>query len=206
MEEGTQILEISSLCSILKTPVANTPYTGTPYSGLTHPPGFVQRSIISAARTLPGTTNFLFRVCRSSFPAIPRYLNGIVNHGTSTVTPAFTAVQVRRPSGRFHGVLNIAAAVYSSTDFSLLNGLSAICFRDLMQEKSGRWRRRRLSRGGSKRSEQSGSESCDFSDGAIAAEMAEKKDLKSDSGGLLWIDDAEKDSVASVGSELEVLV
>ncbi|KAK1412217.1 hypothetical protein QVD17_33272 [Tagetes erecta] len=47
-------------------------------------------------------------------------------------TPAFSAVHVRRPSGRVHGVLNIAATVYESKDFAAFNGLSAVCFRDLI--------------------------------------------------------------------------
>lgn len=84
--------------------------------------------------------------------------------------PTFTAVQVRRTSGKFHGVLNVAATVYGNEDFPLFNGLSAISFRDLMRgqstvkdnKESLRWKRR-LSRVGSKRSDQSsGGESCDF--------------------------------------------
>ncbi|MCD7460445.1 hypothetical protein HAX54_043576 [Datura stramonium] len=234
MEEGTQILEINLISAqSLKTPVANLRRMQT-YALLWIDPSTRLRTKIDHLGGENPTWNdkFLFRVSPEFISGdtsgvtveiyavgyiknflvgtvrllISSCLNGIVNHGTSTVTPAFTAVQVRRPSGRFHGVLNIAAAVYSSTDFSLLNGLSAICFRDLMQEKeNGRWRRRRLSRGGSKRSEQSsGGESCDFSDGAdsttsssssvalkdwncvqTVAEMAGKKDLKSDGGGLL---------------------
>ncbi|KAK2995812.1 hypothetical protein RJ640_006151 [Escallonia rubra] len=130
-------------------------------------------------------------------------------------TPAFTAVQIRRPSGRFHGVLNIAATVYGGSEFGVLSGLSAICFRDLSGEESESrpGRRRRLGRIGSKRSDRSsGGESCDFScgesvdfssDGAESTtsssstastvlkdwnavrERAGKKDLKSDGGGLL---------------------
>ncbi|KAL8511537.1 hypothetical protein ACS0TY_018080 [Phlomoides rotata] len=50
------------------------------------------------------------------------------NHGQLCVsriersigTPAFTAVQIRRPSGRFQGVLNFAAAVYYSSDYPIL--------------------------------------------------------------------------------------
>lgn len=41
-------------------------------------------------------------------------------------------MHVRRPSGRVHGVLNIAATVYESKDFSAFNGLNAVCFRDLI--------------------------------------------------------------------------
>ncbi|KAF3650622.1 putative F-box/kelch-repeat protein-like, partial [Capsicum annuum] len=93
---------------------------------------------------LVGTVRLLIRNC----------LNQIMKFGTSPATPAFTAVQVWRSSGSRSspGVLNIAASVYSSEDFLLLNGLSAISFLDLMQaeKQNGRWwprqRRLRLSR------------------------------------------------------------
>lgn len=82
-------------------------------------------------------------------------------------TPAFTAVQIRRPSGRFQGVLNFAASVYYSTDYPILEKVSAVSFHELMEKKENESRRlRRLSRGGSRRSHQSsGGESCDLSDG-----------------------------------------
>lgn len=54
-------------------------------------------------------------------------------------TPAFTAVQIRRPSGSFHGVLNIGAMLIDGSDFAALTGISAIGYRDLM----GKTRRRR---------------------------------------------------------------
>lgn len=109
-----------------------------------------------------GTVRFLLSSCLGKFPASADVLG----------TPAFTAVQIRRPSGRFHGVLNIAASVCSSSsmsDFDIFNGSSAVSFRKLMgdeiekEKDADRRRRRRLSRVGSKRSEQSsGGESCDF--------------------------------------------
>ncbi|KAK9074279.1 hypothetical protein SSX86_006876 [Deinandra increscens subsp. villosa] len=77
-------------------------------------------------------------------------------------TPAFSAVHIRRPSGRVHGVLNIAATVYESSDFPAFNGMSAVCFRDLIGEKENDEKRRRerrlswhphLSRNSSKRNE-----------------------------------------------------
>ncbi|PSS26298.1 BON1-associated protein [Actinidia chinensis var. chinensis] len=84
-------------------------------------------------------------------------------------TPSFTAVQVRRPSGRFHGVLNIAATVLHGLDFASLGGFSAICIRDLMDETHRR-RRRHCRRGSEKSEQSSGYESCgdsvDLSDGA----------------------------------------
>ncbi|KAG6434394.1 hypothetical protein SASPL_106025 [Salvia splendens] len=80
-----------------------------------------------------------------------------------TRTPAFTAVQIRRPSGRFLGVLNIAAAVYYSSDYPILDKVPAVSFCELMEKKARRLRR--LSRSDSMRSQQSsGGESCDFSD------------------------------------------
>ncbi|KAI3731874.1 hypothetical protein L1987_63066 [Smallanthus sonchifolius] len=98
-------------------------------------------------------------------------------------TPAFSALHIRRPSGRVHGVLNIAATVYESSDFAAFNGMSAVCFRDLIGEKENDDKRRRerrlswhphLSRVSSKRSERSSGaessdvpieDSVDFSDG-----------------------------------------
>ncbi|XVF59718.1 hypothetical protein PTKIN_Ptkin07bG0298200 [Pterospermum kingtungense] len=50
-------------------------------------------------------------------------------------TPAsasFSAVQVRRPSGRFHGVLNVAVSVLASSDAPAMTGVSAISVRDLI--------------------------------------------------------------------------
>lgn len=82
---------------------------------------------------------------------------------------AFTAVQVRRPSGKFHGILNLAAAVHNNEDFPLLKDLSAISFIDLMsknvkdKESSHSLRRGRLGRLGSKKCfRSSDGESCDF--------------------------------------------
>ncbi|KAI3449233.1 hypothetical protein Pfo_005898 [Paulownia fortunei] len=149
---------------------------------------------------LIGTVRFLLSTClkRTTPLASAREI--------SIGTPAFTAVQIRRPSGRFQGVLNIAAAVYYSSDYAILEKVSAVSFRDLMEKKERESRRlRRLSRGGSRRSQQSsGGDSCDLSDGADSTtsssstastalkewncvrEMAGKmKGAKSDGGGLL---------------------
>ncbi|KAJ9563367.1 hypothetical protein OSB04_008527 [Centaurea solstitialis] len=90
--------------------------------------------------------------------------------GAAIGTPAFSAVHIRRPSGRVHGVLNIAATVYESSAFAAFTGKSAVCFRDLIGENDDEDKRRRerrlswsLNRDGSRRSEQSsGAESCDF--------------------------------------------
>ncbi|CAN4111508.1 unnamed protein product [Withania somnifera] len=183
MEEGTQILEINLISAqSLKTPVANLRRMQT-YALLWVDSSTKLRSKVDHLGGENPTWNdkFLFRVspefisCETSGVSVDIYavgyikdflvgtarllisscINRIPNHGISIATPAFTPVHIRRPSGRFHGVLNIGAAVYNNTDFSLLNGLSAI-----------RWRRRRLSRGGLKRSDpSSGGEYYDFSDG-----------------------------------------
>ncbi|KAL2479252.1 Calcium-dependent lipid-binding (CaLB domain) family protein [Forsythia ovata] len=148
---------------------------------------------------LIGTVRFLLSTCVSAAE-------------TLTGTPAFTAVQIRRPSGRFHGVLNIAAAVYDLSDFAILNKTPAVSFRDMMgkEKRESKPRRGKISRDGSKRSEQSsGGESCelsslDLSDGADSTtssssaastalkewncvrELAgKKKSSKSDGGGML---------------------
>ncbi|KAL5571532.1 hypothetical protein UlMin_021129 [Ulmus minor] len=61
-------------------------------------------------------------------------------------TPSFTALQIRRPSGRFHGVLNIGAMLMSCSDFSALSNISAIGHRDLMGERFRRRRRKECQR------------------------------------------------------------
>lgn len=110
---------------------------------------------------LIGTVRFLLSSCLGKFPSSAAAIG----------TPACTAVQIRRPSGRFHGVLNIAASVCSSScsDFEIFGCASAISFRDLVgaelekEKEVDRRQRRRLSRIGSSSSVQSsGGESCDF--------------------------------------------
>lgn len=83
--------------------------------------------------------------------------------------PSFGAVQVRRPSGRFHGVLNVGAMLIdgsSEVGFSLAGVSSAIGYHDFM---GGNHRRRRTHRRGdsdmSSASESCGGDSVDFSDG-----------------------------------------
>lgn len=94
-------------------------------------------------------------------------LSSCLHKKTGIRTPAFTAVHIRRPSGRCHGVLNVAATVYDGTEFEMLSGLNAVAFHDLIGEgeKSNNHRRsreRRLSRVGSKESELSSADSFDF--------------------------------------------
>uniref|UniRef100_A0A7N0T2N5 C2 domain-containing protein n=1 Tax=Kalanchoe fedtschenkoi TaxID=63787 RepID=A0A7N0T2N5_KALFE len=60
------------------------------------------------------------------------------------LTPSFTAVQIRRPSGRFHGVLNLGAMVVTGSDFAALGKASAIDYHHLMGENPSRACRRTL--------------------------------------------------------------
>ncbi|KAK4415885.1 hypothetical protein Salat_2695900 [Sesamum alatum] len=120
---------------------------------------------------LIGTVRFLLNTC----------LKRATPLGSSSIgTPMFTAVQIRRPSGRFQGVLNIAAAVYHSSDYAILEKVSAVSFRELMEKKESESRRlRRLSRGGSRRSQQSsGGESCDSVDSTASSSSAASTALK----------------------------
>ncbi|KAK7285831.1 hypothetical protein RJT34_20613 [Clitoria ternatea] len=48
--------------------------------------------------------------------------------------PCFSAFQIRRPSGRFLGVMNIGAMVVEGSGFPALEKISAMGFRDLMGE------------------------------------------------------------------------
>ncbi|XP_061997518.1 BON1-associated protein 2 [Rosa rugosa] len=58
--------------------------------------------------------------------------------------PSFTALQIRRPSGRFHGVLNVAALVNHESEWSKeLDDVSAIGYQDLMGKGESFRRRRR---------------------------------------------------------------
>ncbi|KAJ4728180.1 Calcium-dependent lipid-binding domain-containing protein [Melia azedarach] len=50
----------------------------------------------------------------------------------ATKTPSFTAFQIRRPSGRFRGVLNVGAMLIDGSDFTAFDNVSAIGYRDLM--------------------------------------------------------------------------
>ncbi|KAM2647595.1 hypothetical protein TB1_000823 [Malus domestica] len=60
--------------------------------------------------------------------------------------PSFTAIQIRRPSGRFQGVLNVAAMVIDGSYLApAVSELSAIGYRDLMGKGESFRRRRRES-------------------------------------------------------------
>ncbi|KAL3814794.1 hypothetical protein ACJIZ3_016062 [Penstemon smallii] len=188
----TQILEINLISAQgLKTPPANLRRVQTYAVAWVNPSAKLRTRVDSVGGENPTWNDkFLFRVSNDFISGdtsavsveifavgyIRDFLIGTVRFLLSTClkkttpitgTPAFNAVQIRRPSGRFQGVLNIATAVYDSSVFTNLENVSAVSFRDLMEKKeSDSRRRRRLSRGGSKRSQQSsGGESCDFSDG-----------------------------------------
>ncbi|XP_004494776.1 uncharacterized protein [Cicer arietinum] len=79
-------------------------------------------------------------------------------------TPCFSACQIRRESGRFHGVMNIGAMVIDGSGFPALEKISAIGYRDLMGEKL-KHRRRKLLEPKLKEAviagEEGSSESCD---------------------------------------------
>lgn len=104
-------------------------------------------------------------------------LSNIFSSGDDVGTPSFSAFQIRRPSGRFHGVINIAAMVIEGSEFPMLNLSPAIGLRDLMGEnvrlgiKSKRHENQRklkskdIDEYSSDSCEESVSEAVDFSDG-----------------------------------------
>ncbi|MBA0820186.1 hypothetical protein Gohar_028408 [Gossypium harknessii] len=74
-------------------------------------------------------------VLRDSLLGTVRLLVGnSIRSGFTIHPPSFTAVQVRRPSGRFHGVINIGVTVLDMADVPSMSGLSAVGFRDLIGE------------------------------------------------------------------------
>ncbi|KAL2480824.1 Uncharacterized protein Adt_33790 [Abeliophyllum distichum] len=76
---------------------------------------------------------------------------------TLTRTPSFNAVQIHRPSNCFHGVLNIAAAVFDLSDFAILNKIPVVSFCDMMGKENHESKpcRGKVNCDGSKWSEQS---------------------------------------------------
>ncbi|KAL2509957.1 C2 domain-containing protein [Forsythia ovata] len=67
-------------------------------------------------------------------------------------TPAFTTVQICRPSRCLHAVLNIAAAIYDLSDFAILNKTHVVSFSVMMgkEKRKSKLRRGKISRDGSK--------------------------------------------------------
>ncbi|KAK9757875.1 hypothetical protein RND81_01G192300 [Saponaria officinalis] len=93
-------------------------------------------------------------------------ISNVISTSIQRHIPAFFAVHVRRPSGRFHGVLNIGAVVIDVAEMnSSLSAVSAIGYLDMM----GKNRRRKCHRRGmseaSSGSESWGGDSVDLSDG-----------------------------------------
>ncbi|KNA08442.1 hypothetical protein SOVF_162480 [Spinacia oleracea] len=92
----------------------------------------------------------------------------------STGVPSFVAVQIRRNSGRFQGVLNVGAMVIdaSSEVGSSLAGVSAIGYRDFMGESHQRRKHRRGVSDQSSESESCGGDSVDYSDGSESTDSS----------------------------------
>jgi hypothetical protein len=82
-----------------------------------------------------GTVRFLISNILSS--------DSVNGNGNGNRTPCFSAVQIRRPSGSFYGIMNIGAMVVEGSSFPALEKISAIGYRDLMGEKI-KHRRRKL--------------------------------------------------------------
>jgi hypothetical protein len=53
--------------------------------------------------------------------------------------PSFSAVHIRRPSGRIHGVLNIGTAVIARSHFPALDGRPAIGYREQLMENKHKY-------------------------------------------------------------------
>ncbi|KAH7578005.1 hypothetical protein ACOSP7_000895 [Xanthoceras sorbifolium] len=71
---------------------------------------------------------------RDNLIGTARFLIGNIPLSATMKTPSFTAVQIRRPSGRCQGLLNIGAMLIDGSDIAALDGVSAIGYRDLMGE------------------------------------------------------------------------
>ncbi|OVA01883.1 C2 calcium-dependent membrane targeting [Macleaya cordata] len=112
---------------------------------------------------LVGTVRFLIGNCLSGVSSAAA--------GAGFGVPSFSALQIRRPSGRFHGVLNIGAMMINGSDFSALTGVSAIGYRDLMGEN--RRKRRRNPASGEDRS---GINSCENRSCGDSAEYSSDAD------------------------------
>ncbi|XP_020213375.1 uncharacterized protein LOC109797678 [Cajanus cajan] len=64
-----------------------------------------------------------------------RFLISNMLSSADLAVPCLSAFQIRRPSGRFLGVMNIGAMVMDGSGFPALEKISAIGYRDLMGEK-----------------------------------------------------------------------
>lgn len=89
-------------------------------------------------------------------------ISNILSRDVDMSTPCFSAFQLRRPSGRFHGVMNIGAMVMDGSGFPALEKIWAIGYRDLMGENIQQ-RPRKTAEDKSKEEEVFSSESCENS-------------------------------------------
>lgn len=210
METKTHILEINLISAQgLKYPSANLRRSLQTYAIVHVDPSFKLRTLTRPGDNPTWNEKFLFRVkpeflfSETSAVSVSIYATGyfsdqligtvrllvgtLIPLSSSIGTPAFSAVQIRRPSGRFHGVLNVAATIADGLEISALKEAPAVCLRDLSEESCRRRRRKK------------GSESdCDYSDGtestassssssaaSMAAALAEVNRDLAGSGGLL---------------------
>ncbi|CAJ1961219.1 unnamed protein product [Sphenostylis stenocarpa] len=93
------------------------------------------------------------------------FISNMLSRDADKSTPCFSAFQIRRPSGRFHGVMNIGAMVMDGSGFPALEKIPAIGYRDLMGEKIQQRRRKTVEEKSKELKEEEvlSSESCDNS-------------------------------------------
>ncbi|XP_077252618.1 uncharacterized protein LOC143892027 [Tasmannia lanceolata] len=82
----------------------------------------------------------------------------LINGHISSGGPSFSAVQIRRPSGRFHGVLNLGATMISGSLHVSFPDNKAIGYRDLMGGKIKTRRRQPIGKNGENSGEDSSGE------------------------------------------------
>ncbi|KAM7276322.1 hypothetical protein ACFE04_018188 [Oxalis oulophora] len=88
--------------------------------------------------SLIGTVRFLISSLLPSLAATPASPSPR-SVAAAPMMPFFTAFQIRRPSGSFHGVLNVGAMVVNNPEFTAaMTDVSAIGYRDLMGGRRGR--------------------------------------------------------------------
>ncbi|XP_058103589.1 uncharacterized protein LOC131247178 [Magnolia sinica] len=105
----------------------------------------------------------------------------------SVATPSFAALQIRRPSGSFHGIVNLGATLLPPSFHALMGGIAAIGFHDLMGQNP----RDRLNRHGASapcKKERSSECSWRGSDGSDSKKVLKELNgvrNRSDGGGIL---------------------
>ncbi|XP_042504247.1 uncharacterized protein LOC122081273 [Macadamia integrifolia] len=120
---------------------------------------------------LIGTVRFLVGNCLC--PAVSSPTKVFAGVGI----PSFIALQIRRPSGRFQGVLNLGAMVINGIDLLGLTGFSAIGYRDMMGHRNHHHRRQHRRREPLNKNSEEQPDSCDNSSG----DSAEYSDAESSS-------------------------